>query len=403
MTNTNSGKQAVVLSGGGANGAYEVGVLKALCSGLSPVTGGQPLAPDIFTGTSVGSYNAAFLVSQWETYGSSAIANLEQVWLDKLSDSPHKSGNGVFRFRANPLEFINPLSFIPNLLQPFSQFANDSAFLAWQGLQRAVRLATRQEAPLFQRVTGLFDFSLFVSRQPLVQTLHETIRFADLRRAQKVLKIPVTNWGTGQVEIFSNSDMTDQFGPLIISASSAIPGFFLPTELGSQPCVDGAVLLNTPMKPAIDAEADILHVIYLDPVIRNIPFAATSNTLDTLSRMQAVGLAKGLQNDIALAKSINQQLAFTKLTLEALDILKQRASDANLFEGIPLGEIECYFRQYHEHYREVTIHLYHPYDDLGGGLGILNFDRHRIQQLIERGFDDAVDHHCDHSGCILLQ
>ena len=31
-------KHAIVLSGGGANGAYEVGALKAIMNGLSPAT-----------------------------------------------------------------------------------------------------------------------------------------------------------------------------------------------------------------------------------------------------------------------------------------------------------------------------------------------------------------------------
>ena len=87
MSNTKGGKQAVILSGGGATGAYEVGVMKALFSGLSPATDYQPVIPDIFTGTSVGSYNAAFLVAQWARYGPAAIDNLEQVWLNQVSDN----------------------------------------------------------------------------------------------------------------------------------------------------------------------------------------------------------------------------------------------------------------------------------------------------------------------------
>ncbi len=79
----------------------------------------RPLDPDIFAGTSVGSYNAAFLVSQWEMYGPAAIANLEQVWLDKVSSSSAKVQNGVFRIRHDLREFTNPRSFIPNPLEPF--------------------------------------------------------------------------------------------------------------------------------------------------------------------------------------------------------------------------------------------------------------------------------------------
>jgi hypothetical protein len=40
----------------------------------------------------------------------------------------------------------------------------------------------------------------------------------------------------------------------------------------------------------------------------------------------------------------------------------------------------------------LTVHRYHPRDDLGGALGLLNFDRDRIRYLIERGFNDATDY-----------
>ena len=46
-------------------------------------------------------------------------------------------------------------------------------------------------------------------------------------------------------------------------------------------------------------------------------------------------------------------------------------------------------------YRQLTIHLYHPRNDLGGMLGILNFDRDRIQTLIEQGFNDTVNFNHD--------
>jgi NTE family protein len=391
MTDTNGGKQAVILSGGGADGAYEVGVMKALCAGLSPATHHQPLDPDIFVGTSIGSYNAAFLVSHWETYGPAAIANLERVWLDTLSGNAQQYGNGVFRIRASLTEFINPTSFIPNPLRPFIQLAADSALLAWDGLQRVVNAVIEPEASLLQRVTDLFDFTSFVSSQPFTQTLYETIQFANIRRAEKELKIIATNWETGALKTYTNRDMTDELGPLIIMASSAIPGFFPPIAVGSQAFVDGGVLMNTPMQPAIDAGADTLHVIYLDPEVENIPLSGLASTLETLYRMQTITWAKALNNEIRAVRHINRELAYARLIAETLGILQQRAPNENLFKGIPVGVIEQYLQESLDpKYKELTVHSYHPRDDLGGALGLLNFDRERIQGLIERGFDDAT-------------
>jgi NTE family protein len=82
-----SGKTAMVLSGGGANGAYEVGVLKALCTGKSKVTQFQPLNPDIFSGTSIGSFNAAVLVSRAAEQDHCAAEYLEKLWLDVIPNN----------------------------------------------------------------------------------------------------------------------------------------------------------------------------------------------------------------------------------------------------------------------------------------------------------------------------
>ena len=57
-------RSAIVLSGGGAKGAFEVGVLLALAEGRSAATGHRPLSTDIYTGTSVGAFNATFLASR---------------------------------------------------------------------------------------------------------------------------------------------------------------------------------------------------------------------------------------------------------------------------------------------------------------------------------------------------
>ena len=90
-------QRALVLQGGGALGAYEVGVLKVLCKNLAKKQGkdgkDEPLF-DIIAGTSMGAMNAAVLVSNvinrkktWEE----AVEQLEIFWTDEkkgLSSTP---------------------------------------------------------------------------------------------------------------------------------------------------------------------------------------------------------------------------------------------------------------------------------------------------------------------------
>src|SRR5262245_34179317 len=108
---------AIVLSGGAAYGAYEVGVLKA----LSERTG---FDPSIITGTSVGAFNAAILAAD-------SIARLEEVWRDDIPDNGFR-GNGVIRLRGNPLPHLAPVS-------PMALFAGvfgDTASLTRSAIQR---------------------------------------------------------------------------------------------------------------------------------------------------------------------------------------------------------------------------------------------------------------------------
>lgn len=398
MTITTGEKHAVILSGGGANGAYEIGVLKALFAGKSKqATDEQPLDPYIFAGTSVGSYNAAFLVSRWDMYGTAAIASLEQLWLENISSSSQKPQNGVFRIREDLGEFANPRSFIPNPLEPFYHLISDSAALTWDGLQRAVNVVTAQ-GPLLQRVSELFDFTSFIVLEPFRQLVKDTIWFPEIRRSQKRLMIATTNWDLGRVRIFENQDMTDHLGPLAILGSTAIPGIFPPTPIGSQLFADGGVLLNTPLNPVIDAGARVLHVISLFPNVVNIPLATMSNTLATAYRQQIIGWAKTLESSIKRVRDINRMLAFVGLISDVLQRNKESFSAEDL-ESLRIKDIEQFLQQYRA-YTPVTVHQYSPGDDVSGPLGLLDFDRDRIADLIEHGFEDGVQHDCILNRCV---
>jgi predicted acylesterase/phospholipase RssA len=74
MTPAQNNITAVVLSGGGAHGAGEVGVLTALMTGARWTTGNVPLVPDIITGTSTGAFNSAIRLSRLEVEGPAAAA-----------------------------------------------------------------------------------------------------------------------------------------------------------------------------------------------------------------------------------------------------------------------------------------------------------------------------------------
>ena len=209
---------AVIFSGGGADGAYQIGVAKALFNGRSRSTYLRPLDPAVFTGTSIGSFNASFLVSQWEDYGASAVANLEKIWIERMAWTG--AVNGGFRVRLNPLELFDPRAYLrePLRFRPLMNFAADAGVLGWEALNRSYNLFASDD-PLLERLTDFFNLASFVASEPWEKTIRESIDFKKIRESKRKLSIAATNWAFGEVREFRNGDMTDKLGPAAIRAS----------------------------------------------------------------------------------------------------------------------------------------------------------------------------------------
>ena len=86
---THDKKTALVLPGGGARGAFQVGVLKAL-SELLPKGSPTPFA--VISGTSAGAINSVVLASKARRFAV-AVAELEQVWGNFHCDQVYRTDN----------------------------------------------------------------------------------------------------------------------------------------------------------------------------------------------------------------------------------------------------------------------------------------------------------------------
>ncbi len=392
-------KQGVVLSSGGADGAYAVGVLKALLNGHSPATDYVPIQPGVFVGSSIGALNGALVVSEFENGIQAATDYLERIWLEEMAESSQLCGNGTYRIRLDPLRLLDPRCFAQSPAKTVASFAEDSQSLVEDWLARAKDFATSSEA-LERRAIRLVNLGSFISSEPLLKLIQRTIRFEKIRRSKTALKIMATNWTKGGLDEFSNADLTDEIGPQIIKASAAMPGFFPPVKIGDDIYVDAAVLGYTKLAPAIDAGADVLHVIYVDPDVADVPLGALESTMDTLYRMFVIGWGDNVEVSIKAVARINGHV----------DVIEQTAREAKLSKSLakilikdllPPGRFIVGPDEEILGLRKVTVHRYHPDNNLFGPLGLLNLERQRLEGLIARGFDDAVAHDCTGSGCVL--
>src|SRR2546430_8141205 len=145
-------KSAVVLSGGGAYGAYEVGVIKALFEGRCPSTSGVPLDPDIYTGTSVGNYNAAFLAMN-EGGALESNKKLHALWTDRIADNGDGRGNGVYRIRGNPFGYTD-LRTPGSPIEQLRRLITDTTSLGLAAAPRLLNLLSPDER-LLERMKDL--------------------------------------------------------------------------------------------------------------------------------------------------------------------------------------------------------------------------------------------------------
>jgi predicted acylesterase/phospholipase RssA len=386
----NAAKTALILSGGGAYGAFGIGVMKVLYAGASPATNYQPLDAGIFSGTSVGAFNAAIMVDQSHDSGLNRVLTLERVWLELVADHPGKCGNGIYRLRGNPADYLTA-SCLSRPDVAASRFASDALAIGGYLLDRTANFIA-SSSEWSNRLLGLSNTSSFIDDSPFRDLLHRVIDEDCIRESPKRLQITATNWISGELSCFTNADFHDDQGARMVMASAAIPGFFPPVEIGGAVFVDGGAVDNTPLKPAIRAGATELHVVYLDPQPKFIPLQGEPNTADTLLRLYYLMLSSKFNEDIETARWINDGLRAVDTYRQSGSVSADSGHDfVRVAKQILSGEA----------YETITIHRYFPRVVLGTDLNLINFDSDRIQYMIDEGERVALVHDCKESGCVI--
>ncbi len=226
------GGLGLVLSGGGARGAYEAGVLHYIFSELAKEYHTTPQIR-LVSGTSVGAVNGTFIASALMREDA-GTEELVAVW--------------------EGLELQNILGF------GFKQAA---------GLYRVLLGGTEAR--------GIFDaspLSAVVGRSIKWRKLRQNIRTGRL----KALTVSTTNVSTGHPVIFVDAApgvgipqslgihalvRRARIGQHHVLASGAIPLIFPPVQIGDEIHCDGGLRLNTPMAPSIHLGMDRLLVVGL--------------------------------------------------------------------------------------------------------------------------------------------
>jgi NTE family protein len=225
-----SRRTAMILSGGGARGAYEVGVLWYVFDDLTRVRGAPPRI-DILCGTSVGAINGCYLAAHLED-PVLGLRRLVQLWSELQITS-------VLGFGAR-------------------QFAGIPRLLLGGG-----------------QGTGLFDvrpMAELVQREISWRALSKSLRKKRLR----ALTVSTTEVATGRTVVFMQTAphvdiprtapprtlfRAANVGPQHALASAAIPLLFPPVRIDNELYLDGGLRQNTPIAPALRLGATHLFAI----------------------------------------------------------------------------------------------------------------------------------------------
>lgn len=208
------GQIVLVLQGGGALGAYQVGVYQALAE--------AGIAPDWVVGTSIGAINAALIAGGPANDG---LDRLREFWKRVESD----------RFMGMPLPSWFPAAArnmmavttgIPSFFRP-----NPAAFVS-------------PHAPLGAEGAGYYSVA------PLADTLGELVDFDQINNGPIRLTVGASNVQTSEMTYFDSRDQTIDLRHVM--ASGALPPAFPAVRIDDQLYWDGGILSNTPVEVVFD-------------------------------------------------------------------------------------------------------------------------------------------------------
>ena len=219
------GQVVLVLQGGGALGAYQVGVYEAMHE--------AGIEPDWVIGTSIGAINAAIIAGNAR---ENRLARLSDFWArveQGSGDDPLRFWTGLSNMATNMTTVTRgiPAFFAPNPI-------------AWISSQ----------APL-----GI-ENAAYYTTAPLRETLSDLIDLDHCAEHRIRLTVGAVNARTGEMRYFDSRN--ERLGIDHVLASGALPPAFPAVRIDGDPYWDGGIYSNTPIEAVLDDKPRIDTVIY---------------------------------------------------------------------------------------------------------------------------------------------
>jgi len=362
-------KIGLVLTGGGARAAYQVGFLRAV-SHLLPR--GTPNPFTIICGTSAGAINAAALASGATDFHR-AVRQMLLIWRYFHADQVYRSdvlgvfGTGMRWFMAmlaGGLGKNNPSSLLDNA--PLSQLLRERLDLS--GIRRSIDAG------------ALYALSITVSGYASGQSVSFFQSVPGLAGWQRARRI-----GIPEIIDFEH-----------LLASSALPFIFPAVPLHREFFGDGSMRQIAPISPALHLGADRVVVIGVGRKMQNAPARVKMTGYPSLAQIAGHALNSifldGLEVDIERLQRINNTIKLIPPEARNKDNMQLREVDVLVIS--PSEEIDRIAANYaHELPRSIRYLLRGLGASRSGGATLtsyLLFERAYCRALIDLGYKDTM-------------
>lgn len=244
------------LQGGGALGAFECGVVKAMEE--------YQIYPDIVSGISIGAFNAAIIASNPKNAGKA----LEGFWRDLCVDIIYPANEQVRRLLASWHSILlgTPHFFFPRWFMPTE---------------------TLEELPM--------HWTSFYDTTAMKALLHKYVDFEYLKDSPVRLLVMAVNVETSEFETFDS--YSQEITADHILASGSLPPGFPWTTIGNKHYWDGGIVTNTPIDSTLDICGSTNKKIFIVELYsrnRELP----KNMFEVLTRKDEILFSEKIRKEI---------------------------------------------------------------------------------------------------------